>query len=158
MFFIQQESTEEEVCRGCGFQGPRLLQHLRMTTKDCRSFYDMGEWQTVSRKKNSAKCKKYYESKKEIIREKQQEYKKENRHTIRGQKQGYYQENRENLRGKHQEYYQDNIPQRRSSMKQRYKANKDDIAKIKAVRKAIMFANENESQGRPDFDCKAITA
>ena len=47
-------------------------------------------------------------------------------------------------------------------MKQRYQANKDDIAKIKAVRKAIMFANENEKKRHEKFqldlrDCFSFT-
>ena len=148
MFCILQESTEEEVCRGCGFQGPRLLQHLRMTTKDCKSFYDMGEWQTVSRKKNSAKCKKYYESKKEVIREKQQEYKHENRDTLRGKHQEYNNENRDTLRRKQQEYYQENIPQRRSSMKQRYQANKDDIANTRLSKQARILCSANGKKSK----------
>ena len=40
---IQQDSQEEEVCRGCGFRGSRLIQHLQMTKKNCKTFYDMEE-------------------------------------------------------------------------------------------------------------------
>ena len=121
----QDDLTGDAICRGCGFQGRSLLQHLNKTTLGCKTFYNMEEWQEARGQKKRAQEKKW---------------KRDNKEWEKEYKQDYYQRNEANIRDQQRRSYQEHRNKRRASKKMYYQRQKE-----------INFANEDEKKRHEKF-------